>query len=55
MNNRQVHELEQACGRAIADILGKEYEWPVAPQVIHLMSKAAIAVLEGVEFASKHQ
>jgi len=49
MDHNQVLELEDACERALADVLRKHYPHEVLHRVRHLMAKAAVAVLEAVD------
>jgi hypothetical protein len=51
MDHNEVLELEQACERAIAEVLRKHYPHEVLHRVRHLMAKAAVAVLEAVDDA----
>ena len=51
MDHNQVLELEEACERAIVEVLRKHYPHEVLHRVRHLMAKAAVAVLEAVEEA----
>jgi hypothetical protein len=48
MDSHDVKRLEEACQRAIIDVLRKHYSLSVPPRVCHLMAKAAVAVLEAV-------
>ena len=48
MDPNDVRRLEEACQRALADVLRKHYRASVHPRVCHLMAKAAVAVLEAV-------
>jgi len=49
VDHNEVLELEEACERAIADVLRKHYPHEVLHRVRHLMAKAAVAVLEAVD------
>jgi hypothetical protein len=49
VNHNEIRELEDACERALADVLRKHYPHEVLHCVRHLMAKAAVAVLEAVE------
>ena len=51
MDHNEVRELEEACERALADVLRKHYRHPVEHLTRHLMAKAAVAVLEAVDEA----
>jgi hypothetical protein len=46
MGPDDVRRLEQACERAMAELLRKHYSTSVDPRVCHLMAKAAVTVLE---------
>jgi hypothetical protein len=49
MDHNKVLELEEACERAMAEVLRKHYPHEVLHRVRYLMAKAAVAVLEAVE------
>lgn len=49
MNPDLVHALEEECSAAIGRIMEHYQVAGVTPQVLHLMSKAAVTVLEAVE------
>jgi hypothetical protein len=49
VDHNEVLELEEACERAIAEVLRKHYPHEVLHRVRHLMAKAAVAVLEAVD------
>jgi hypothetical protein len=51
MDHNEVRELEEACERALAEVLRKHYPHEVLHRVRHLMAKAAVAVLEAVDQA----
>ena len=55
MDHNEVLELEEACERAIADVLRRHYRHEVLHRVRHLMSKAAVAVLEAVDEAKAEE
>ena len=55
MDHNQVLELEEACERALAEVLRKHYAGPVELRTRHLMAKAAIAVLEAVDEAKAEE
>ncbi|MBI3838564.1 MAG: hypothetical protein HY288_11615 [Planctomycetia bacterium] len=46
MEPKEVQKSEEACERAIVDVLRKRYSSSVQPRVCHLMAKAAVAALE---------
>jgi hypothetical protein len=48
MDPNDVRRLEEACERAMAEVLRKHYSSTVQPRICHLMAKAAVAVLEAV-------
>jgi hypothetical protein len=48
MNHDAVRELEDACERALAEVLQRHAVEPWSPRLSHLMAKAAVAVLEAV-------
>jgi hypothetical protein len=48
MDHNEVRRLEEACERALADVLRQHLHDPMSPGVRHLMAKAAVAVLEAV-------
>ncbi len=49
MDHNEVRELEEACERAIAEVLRKHYPHALPHGIRHLMAKAAVTVLEAVE------
>ncbi|WP_437225761.1 hypothetical protein SH661x_004222 [Planctomicrobium sp. SH661] len=49
MNPDLVRALEEECETAIAEVLQRYQIAGVTDQVLHLMSKAAVAVLEAAE------
>lgn len=49
MNPELILALEEECAAAIEGILERYQLAGVTPQVLHLMSKAAVTVLEAVE------
>jgi hypothetical protein len=55
MDHNEVLELEEACERAIAEVLRKHYPHGVLNRVRHLMAKAAVAVLEAVDDAKAEE
>ena len=55
MDHNEVRELEEACERAIADLLRKHYPHPVELHTRHMMAKAAVAVLEAVDEAQAEE
>jgi hypothetical protein len=48
MNHDEVRELEDACERALSEVLQRRLPPPWSPRLSHLMAKAAVAVLEAV-------
>jgi hypothetical protein len=48
MDQQDVQRLEEACERAMAEVLRKHYSTTVNSRVCHLMAKAAVTVLEAV-------
>lgn len=54
MSHQQVHVLELAVGKAVADVLRQQADEGTIPlmpreEIIHLMAKAAVTVLEAAE------
>ena len=45
MNREDVRELETACEQALIPVIN-EFPEDIPPRVIHLMAKAAVAVVE---------
>jgi hypothetical protein len=55
VDHNEVRELEEACERAIADLLRKHYPHSVELHTRHMMAKAAVAVLEAVDEAKSEE
>ena len=55
VDHNDVRELEEACERALADVLRKHYPHAVEHHTRHLMAKAAVAVLEAVDEAKSDE
>jgi len=49
MNPELIQALEEDCAEALAKVMDHYQVIGVTPQVLHLMSKAAVTVLEAVE------
>ena len=54
MDHDEVRALEAACQQAIAMALAEHWPHRVDPHVCHLMSKAAVTVLEATRPPRKH-
>jgi hypothetical protein len=48
MNRDEVRRLEDACQKALAEVLRRYCDRPIPGRTGHLMAKAAVAVLEAV-------
>jgi hypothetical protein len=55
VDHNEVRELEEACERALAEVLRKHYPHTVEHHTRHLMAKAAVAVLEAVDKAEREE
>jgi len=49
MNPELIEALEEECAAALAGVIDRYQLVGVNPQVLHLMAKAAVTVLEAVE------
>jgi hypothetical protein len=48
MNHDEVRRLEDACEKALAEVLRRHVKPPISDRTGHWMAKAAVAVLEAV-------
>jgi hypothetical protein len=48
MDREEVRRLEDACEKALAEVLRRHLKQPISDRTGHLMAKAAVAVLEAV-------
>jgi hypothetical protein len=48
MNHDEVRRLEEACQKALAEVLRRHFKQAIPDRTGHWMAKAAVAVLEAV-------